>query len=197
MNTKLAQFWYRRFDSGDMTLEDKSRLGRPCSVNLEDIQAAVKSNPQSSTRKLSEQLNIPTTSVFRVFKRLGALYKCCREIPHDLNSEQEKRRVDICRKLLKYPLDSRFLRQILTCDEKWIYYVTTDNRKQWLLKGMPFLPVVKQSRFQKKVMLCVWWNYECIVHFELVPQGQSITSEVYCQQLDRVYAVITLHRINQ
>jgi histone-lysine N-methyltransferase SETMAR len=36
-------------------------------------------------------------------------------------------------------------------------------------------------------MLCVWWNFEGVVHFELVPNGKAINAELYCQQLDRVY----------
>ena len=36
-------------------------------------------------------------------------------------------------------------------------------------------------------MLCVWWNFEGVVHFELVQNGQAINAELYCQQLDRVY----------
>jgi len=36
-------------------------------------------------------------------------------------------------------------------------------------------------------MLCVWWNFEGIVHFELVPNGRAINAELYCQQLERVY----------
>ena len=35
-------------------------------------------------------------------------------------------------------------------------------------------------------MICEWWNYEVIIHFELVP----ITSEVYCQQLDHVHEIM-------
>ena len=36
-------------------------------------------------------------------------------------------------------------------------------------------------------MICVWWNYEDVLHFELVPDGRAVDAELYCQQLDRVY----------
>lgn len=36
-------------------------------------------------------------------------------------------------------------------------------------------------------MLCVWWNFEGIVHFELVLNGRAISAELYCQQLEQVY----------
>ena len=38
----------------------------------------------------------------------------------------------------------------------------------------------------KKVLLCMWWDTEGVVYWELLPQGQTITAEVYCQQLDRL-----------
>lgn len=190
MNCKLAQSWYRRFESGDMTTLDKPKSGRHRSLSLELIKDAVVSNPQKSTRQISQELNIPTTSVFRGLKMLGACYQNRIQVPHDLTPEQQKRRVSVCQTLLKYPRDTRFLRQILTCDEKWIYYVSVDNKKQWHLPGEPLLPVVKQSRFLKKVLISVWWNYEGIIHFELIPDGHPITSEVYCQQLDRVHEIM-------
>ncbi|CAF1691162.1 unnamed protein product [Adineta ricciae] len=36
-------------------------------------------------------------------------------------------------------------------------------------------------------MLCVGWNFEGVLHFELVPDGRTVNAELYCQQLDRVY----------
>ena len=36
-------------------------------------------------------------------------------------------------------------------------------------------------------MLCIWWNFEGILHFEFVPNGHFIDAELYCQQLERVY----------
>ena len=41
-------------------------------------------------------------------------------------------------------------------------------------------------------MLCVWWNFEGIIHFELVPNGRSIVSNLYSQQLQRMHAILKL-----
>ena len=32
-------------------------------------------------------------------------------------------------------------------------------------------------------MLNVWWDFEGIVYFELLPRNQTINSKVYCRQL--------------
>ena len=36
-------------------------------------------------------------------------------------------------------------------------------------------------------MLCVWWDFGGIIHWELLPPKQTVTSVVYCEQLDRVH----------
>ena len=35
----------------------------------------------------------------------------------------------------------------------------------------------KPSIHQQKVLLCVWWTTAGIVHYELLPSGQTITAE--------------------
>jgi len=53
-------------------------------------------------------------------------------VPHDLTENQANRCVETCRKLLENPRDDRFIRQIVTSDEKWIYFINPDKRNQWL-----------------------------------------------------------------
>jgi len=107
-----------------------------------------------------------------------------------LTQELLRRRIDICEKLLRYPKDERFLRQIVACDEKWLYYRYPDTSNQWIDKGSQAEAVVKHGKFEKKSLLCVWWNYEGVVHFELLPDDQTIHSEVYCLQLQQVYDIL-------
>ena len=39
-------------------------------------------------------------------------------------------------------------------------------------------------------MLCVWWNYTGIVHFELLPHSTTINATVYSNMLDRVQVAL-------
>ena len=95
----------------------------------------------------------------------------------------------VCQQLLENPLDDRFWRRIVTGDEKWIFLRNPDKRKQWVSPGQEF-GVAKQDRFGKKVMLCVWWNYQGIVHFELLRDGLAVNATLYTQQLERVHEVL-------
>jgi histone-lysine N-methyltransferase SETMAR len=56
-------------------------------------------------------------------------------------------------------------------------------QKQWLDKGQLPVPIAKKKR-AKKGLLCVWWNYEGLIYYELVPDVRTINAEVYSQQLE-------------
>ena len=36
-------------------------------------------------------------------------------------------------------------------------------------------------------MLYVWWNYECIVYFDLLEYGRTVNSELYKEQLTKIH----------
>ena len=45
-----------------------------------------------------------------------------------------------------------------------------------------------------KVLQCVWWDWQGIIHYELLPYGQTLNSDLYCQQLDRLNAALMQKR---
>lgn len=184
---RTAQNWFKKFSNGDTNLLRKKGSGRPSIVNSEALVKAVEKNPRTSTRKLSAQLGPSKSTICRHLHLHGKVNRRCREIPHELSAENALRRVDICKELLKNPFDSRFTKRIVTSDEKWIYFTNPDTSNQWLDIGQTAFPVVKHQRFERKVMLCVWWNYEGVIHFELIPNGKSIDSKLYSSQLHRMY----------
>lgn len=190
VSTRTARNWFKRFNDGRTSLKDYARSGRPVEVDSDALRQAVEANPGASTRRLSDDLGISQRSAVNHLHRLGKVQKSCRSIPHELTAEQAQRRVDVCIQLRANPNDDRFLKRIVTCDEKWVYYRNPDTRKQWLDPGQPARPVVKQKSFERKVMLCVWWNFEGVIHFELVPEGLAINAQLYSQQLERMYAAL-------
>jgi histone-lysine N-methyltransferase SETMAR len=88
------------------------------------------------------------------------------------------------------PKDLRFIKRIVTCDEKLIYLNNPDLQKQWLDKRQLPVPVTKRERFEKQALLCVWWNYEGLIYYELMPDGRTINTEMYSQQLEKMYTVL-------
>jgi hypothetical protein len=43
-------------------------------------------------------------------------------------------------------------------------------------------------------MLCIWWDMEGIIHYELLGRNQTVTAERYCQQLRRLEEAIQQRR---
>lgn len=187
---RVAQKWFKRFSDGDITLQRSKGSGRRITVDNDAIRAAVEAEPTKSCRNMAVELSISKSSIHSHLHQLGKVNKCCREVPHELTPENAKRRISICKKLLDNPQDFRFLKRIVTSDEKWIYYRYSDNRKQWIDRGASALPVVRRERFEKKALLCCWWNIDGVIHFEVIPDGRAINSEMYSNQLHRVHDVL-------
>ena len=76
-------------------------------------------------------------------------------------------------------MDGRFIRRIVTCDEKWVYYRNPDASKQCLGTRQPAKVMVKKNRFGPKVMLCVWWNFEGAIHWEFAPNRRAVVVDLY------------------
>jgi histone-lysine N-methyltransferase SETMAR len=88
------------------------------------------------------------------------------------------------------PKDHHFIKRIVTWDKKWIYINNQDIQIQWFDKGQLPVLVTKRERFERKVLLCVWWNYEGLIYYELVPDSRKINVEVYSQQSEKIYMVL-------
>ena len=54
--------------------------------------------------------------------------------------------------------------------------------------------VVKPGLTARKVLLFVWWDWQGIIHYEVLPYGQTFNSDMYCQQLDRLNAALMQKR---
>ncbi|QQP52156.1 Putative DD34D transposase [Caligus rogercresseyi] len=50
--------------------------------------------------------------------------------------------------------------------------------------------VAKPRLAARKVLLCVWWDWKGIIHYELLLYGQTLNSTIYCEQLDRLKQAI-------
>jgi hypothetical protein len=130
VNERTAQQWFKRFASGNLSLENEQRPGRPRIWDSEATKEAAEQQPSTSTRRLSDTLGPSKSTIHRHLTALGNIYKSCRIVPHELTAEQAQRQVKFCRKLLQLPKDHHFIKRIVTCDEKWICVNSPDLQKQ-------------------------------------------------------------------
>lgn len=190
VNERTARRWFKRFNDGDTSLQRIDGSGRPQEVHNDLVKETIEADPTLSSRKLAEKMEISQSSAIRHLHIIGKNKRRSGEIPHILTEQQVQKRLDMCRKLLENPLDDRFWRQIVTTDEKWIYFKNPYRGKQWLSLGEIKKPVPKHSNFDEKVMITVFWNYEGVIWFDFLDKGKTMDSDFYCEQLDHMHDVM-------
>jgi histone-lysine N-methyltransferase SETMAR len=55
-----------------------------------------------------------------------------------------------------------FLKRLVTCEEKWIFYDDVIRKRQWSRPGEAPKPTPKKNLHSKKLMICVWWDMKGI-----------------------------------
>ena len=71
------------------------------------------------------------------------------------------------------------------------------QRKEWVAPGDTPKPRVKPDLHPKKTMICVWWDWEgmvhremlersATVHWEMLKRNATVNKELYIAQLHRV-----------
>jgi histone-lysine N-methyltransferase SETMAR len=80
-------------------MKNKVRTGSPLLIDPEKLRTVVESNPSTTTRELSVELQTSSSTVFCHLKMLGKINRGTRDVPHDLTQQQqqEQRRVQICK----------------------------------------------------------------------------------------------------
>lgn len=178
--------WFKQFKEGNEGLKDEPRSGRPPSVDSDALQQAVEERPGSSTRQLAAEFGCSNSVIAENLHKLGFVNKKGTEVPHALSQQQKNQRVTACNDLLARLEAGMQLRQLITCDEKWVYLNNKTAERQWLKPGEHGDPIPKRGQHAPKLLLCVWWSIMGVIHFELLPDGATINSEIYQEQLQRV-----------
>lgn len=83
---------------------------------------------------------------------------------------------------------------MITGDEKWIHYDNPKRKKSYVKPGQPATSSPKPNIHAAKVMLCIWWDQKGIIYYELLKSGETITGQLYRQQLIRLKRVIAEKR---
>jgi histone-lysine N-methyltransferase SETMAR len=178
--------YFNRFRNGDKTLEDEERPGRSSEFDEKALLVLVSDNPRQSTRELAEQLGSSHMTVERHLKELGFVNKLGTWVPHQLTLDNRQQRVSICNCLLSRFPPQDFLHQIVTGDEKWVLYIDHTRKRQWVPRDAEPEPEPKGDLHPKKQMLSVWWDFQGVIYFELLPPNTSVTADLYCEQLQKL-----------
>lgn len=186
--------WFEKFRSGDFDLKNRERSEMPLKLDNDVLQEMVETDPRLSSRELALRLDVSHTTVLNHLHEIGKVCKMGIWVPHQLSVNNLLQRTSICTSLLaRYDVDP-FLKRIVTGDEKWVLYLNVERKSQWLSPGQTPIPTAKPGLHPKKVLLCVWWDMGGVVYFELLDMNQTITADIYCQQLASLRAALVLKR---
>ena len=87
-----------------------------------------------------------------------------------------------------------FFGRIVTGDEAWVQLVnaeTKEQSKQWMHTHSPNKPKkFKQTLSNRKMMATVFWGRKGILLTEFMAPGTTISSEVYCETLPKLWRSI-------
>lgn len=187
--------WFLRFKSGRQSIEDDPRPGRPSTstdeFHVRKINDLVCANSRLTVREIAEDVGISVGSCQEILtEKLNMHRVAAKFLPRLMTDEQKAHRVDVCRQLLEQSNgDETFLQRIITGDETWVYGYDIETKvqsSQWIVKGSPRPKKARQSRSNVKVMLTVFFDFHGIVHFEFVPQGETVNRVYYRGVLQRL-----------
>jgi hypothetical protein len=91
VNEHTVQQWFKWFASGNLSLEDEQRPGRPWIWDSGVTKEVAEQQPSTSTCRLSDTLGSSKSTIHRHLTALGKIYKSCRFVPHELTVEQAQR----------------------------------------------------------------------------------------------------------
>ena len=68
------------------------------------------------------------------------------------------------------------------------------QRKEWVAPGDTAKLRVKPDLHPRKTMICVWWDWEGMVHWEMLERNATVNKELYIAQLHCLNKAIRLKR---
>ena len=167
-------------------IEDAPRSGKTVVENCDKIAELIERDQHSSSHSIGQELDMSHQTVINHLKKIGFKKKLDVWMPHDLMQEN----MDASESLLNRNKIDPFLKRMVTGDEKWVTYDNVKRKRSWLKSVQSAQTMAKPGLTGRKVLLCVWWDWQGIIYYELLPYGLTLNSDLYCQQLDRLNAAL-------
>lgn len=187
--------WHKAFKEGQEEVADEPRSGRPTTArtdeNVNRVCEVLRSDRRLSIQYIADTLNMSTFAVHGIVTENLQMRKVCAKlVPKVLTEDQKELRVSRCQELLDLiQNEPDFLNSVVTGDESWMFEYDPESKRQsseWHSKSSPRPKKARMSKSRIKTMLIVFFDVRGIVHFEFVPQGETVNSAFYLEVLKRL-----------
>ncbi|XP_035218054.1 histone-lysine N-methyltransferase SETMAR-like [Stegodyphus dumicola] len=168
-----------------MSLSNAPRSCRPQALDDEAVRAAVQNDSSQTFGELAAHFQVSDETIRLHLHRIAKAYKPSKWVLLSLSDANKQQRVAACLSLLTRHRNASIFDRVLTSDENWVQYDTPRSSRLSLRDPVPH--TARPSLHPRKIMLCIWWTSRQVVHYELLPVGQTITAGLYSQQLERVH----------
>ena len=168
-----ARKWFAKFKNGNFDIDDAPSSGRPSEFDENHLKALLKEESRQTSRELAEKMNCDQKAILNHLYSMEFSEKLGVWVPHELSENNKENCLQIASQHLArhratYGHKQHFLYRIVTGDEKWCLYINTKQRKEWVAPGDTPKPRVKPDLHPRKTMTCVWWDWEGIMHWEML-----------------------------
>lgn len=192
-----ARRWFARFRQGNFNVEDEPIVGRPLTVNDDELLKAVEADPRLTTRDLSVMFSCSNATISNRLHELGLKWIYGIWKPHVLTPANLNDRANTSAFLLTKSRRIDWLDKLITADEKWTLYTNVAKKRMWLRSHDSSEQGVEADPHERKIMLCVWWSVHGIDYMEFMDDNTTVTANLYSEQLQRVADALSLHRPQQ
>lgn len=187
---RTVQRWFNRFKSGNTSLEDKERSGRPSTIDDDALLRCIKEKPEASTHELARELGCTQPSIVNHLHHLGFRKVLAQWIPHRLTDDNKNCRVTICQSLLLRHNRKEFLEDLVTGDESWVLYDNGTRLAYWLPVGEKPPQQPKFDPHSRKILLCCFWDAKGMLYYNFLPVGKTISATRYIENLQELAKAI-------
>jgi len=177
----------KSFSEGRKSVTDEVRSGWPATSRTEENIAKIHQIVRETVRSIADQVNIDRETVRKILTEDLMRKVCAKMVPKELTEEQKQRRVTICQDLLERQDD--ILGRVITGDETWVYQYDPEMKRQsaqWKTANSPQPKKFRWSKSRVKTMLLTFFYIRGLVHYEFVPNGQTVNQVYYLEILERL-----------
>ena len=185
--------WVCRFNDGRESIENDPRVGRPVSVltekNVATVKKLIEEDALYTVQDIEQLSGIHSSSVLKILcEQLGLRKIWARWVPHLLTDGQKQSRVRLASQVTeKYDkCDPRYLEEIVTGDETWIYHFQPDSKaknKVWVSSEGDRPVIAHRCKTSNCMLYAIFFDSKGQVLQIPVPKGSSVTGKFYRESI--------------